>query len=94
MQVKIKASEEEERFSISSTGIGVEWDNIKVQQKLPQFVKVLEDGILIEGQDAISYKVQFDPFRIIQYVDGKESMIVNDNDNLYYDAKDILTSFG
>ena len=26
LQVKIKASEEEERFSISSTGIGVEWD--------------------------------------------------------------------
>jgi HSP90 family molecular chaperone len=31
LQVKIKASEEEERFSISSTGIGIEWDQIKVQ---------------------------------------------------------------
>jgi hypothetical protein len=47
MQVKIKASEEEDRFAISSTGIGVEWDQVKVQQKLPSFVKVLEDGILV-----------------------------------------------
>ena len=57
MQVKIKATEEEERFAISSTGIGVEWDQVKVQQKLPQFVKVLQDGVLIQGQDTISYKV-------------------------------------
>ena len=26
MQVKIKATDEEERFSISNTGIGVDWD--------------------------------------------------------------------
>lgn len=89
MQVKIKASEEEERFSISNTGIGVDWDQIKVQQHMQDFVKILDDGILISGQDKVSYKVQFDPFRIIQYVDGKETVIVNDNDNLYYDAKNI-----
>ena len=34
MQVKIKASDEEERFSISNTGIGIDWDQIKVQQHL------------------------------------------------------------
>ena len=38
MQVKIKAANEEERFSISNTGIGVDWDNIKVQQHLQDFV--------------------------------------------------------
>jgi alpha-glucosidase (family GH31 glycosyl hydrolase) len=89
MQVKIKAAEEEERFAISNTGIGIEWDQIKVQQHLHEFVKILEDGVLISGQDKVSYKIQFDPFRIIQYVNGKETMIVNDNDNLYYDAKDL-----
>jgi len=89
MQVKIKASGEEERFSISNTGIGIDWDNIKVQQHLHDFVKILDDGILISGQDKVSYKIQFDPFRIIQYVDGHETIIVNDNDNLYYDAKDL-----
>ena len=44
---------------------------------------------MISGQDKVSYKVQFDPFRIIQYVNGHETIIVNDNDNLYYDAKDL-----
>ena len=43
----------------------------------------------MSGQDKVSYKIQFDPFRIIQYVDGHETIIVNDNDNLYYDAKDL-----
>ena len=85
MQVKVKASDEEERFSISNTGIGIDWDQIKVQQHLQDFVQVLDDGILISGQDRVSYKVQFDPFRIIQYVDGHETIIVNDNDNLFYD---------
>ena len=89
MQVKIKASDEEERFSISNTGIGIDWDQIKVQQHMQDFVKILDDGILISGQDKVSYKIQFDPFRIIQYVDGHETIIVNDNDNLYYDAKDL-----
>ena len=89
MQVKIKAAEEEERFAISNTGIGIEWDQIKVQQHLHEFVKILEDGVLISGQDKVSYKIQFDPFRIIQYVNGMETVIVNDNDNLYYDAKDL-----
>ena len=89
MQVKIKAAEEEERFAISNTGIGIEWDQIKVQQHLHEFVKILEDGVLISGQDKVSYKIQFDPFRIIQYVNGMETIIVNDNDNLYYDAKDL-----
>jgi len=89
MQVKIKASDEEERFSISNTGIGVDWDQIKVQQHLSDFVKILDDGVLISGQDHVSYKIQFDPFRIIQYVNGHETVIVNDNDNLYYDAKDL-----
>ena len=49
MQVKIKAAEEEERFAISNTGIGIEWDQIKVQQHLHEFVKILEDGVLISG---------------------------------------------
>ena len=89
MQVKIKASDEEERFSISNTGIGIDWDQIKVQQHLQDFVKILDDGVLISGQDHVSYKIQFDPFRIIQYVNGHETIIVNDNDNLYYDAKDL-----
>ncbi len=89
MQVKIKASDEEERFSISNTGIGIDWDQIKVQQHLSDFVKILDDGVLISGQDHVSYKIQFDPFRIIQYVNGHETIIVNDNDNLYYDAKDL-----
>lgn len=89
MQVKIKASDEEERFSISNTGIGIDWDQIKVQQHMQDFVKILDDGILVSGQDKVSYKIQFDPFRIIQYVDGHETIIVNDNDNLYYDAKDL-----
>ena len=89
MQVKIKASDEEERFSISNTGIGVDWDQIKVQQHMQDFVKILDDGVLISGQDKVSYKIQFDPFRIIQYVNGHETIIVNDNDNLYYDAKDL-----
>ena len=89
MQVKIKATDEEERFSISNTGIGVSWDQIKVQQHLSDFVKILDDGILISGQDKVSYKVQFNPFRIVQYVNGHETIIVNDNDNLYYDAKDL-----
>ena len=89
MQVKIKAADEEERFSISNTGIGVSWDQIKVQQHMQDFVKILDDGVLISGQDKVSYKIQFDPFRIIQYVNGKETIIVNDNDNLYYDAKDL-----
>jgi hypothetical protein len=89
MQVKIEAAEEEERFAISNTGIGIEWDQIKVQQHLHEFVKILEDGVLISGQDKISYKIQFDPFRIIQYTNGMETIIVNDNDNLYYDAKDL-----
>lgn len=56
---------------------------------MQDFVKILDDGILISGQDKVSYKIQFDPFRIIQYVDGRETVIVNDNDNLYYDAKDL-----
>ena len=89
MQVKIKASDEEERFSISNTGIGIDWDQIKVQQHMQDFVKILDDGVLVSGQDKISYKIQFNPFRIIQYVDGHETIIVNDNDNLYYDAKDL-----
>ena len=92
MQVKIKASDEEERFSISNTGIGIDWDQIKVQQHMQDFVKILDDGILVSGQDQVSYKVQFNPFRIIQYVDGHETIIVNDNDNLYYDAKDLGVS--
>jgi hypothetical protein len=91
MQVKIKASDEEERFSISNTGVGVSWDQVKVQQHLSDFVKILDDGILISGQDKVSYKVQFDPFRIIQYVNGHETIIVNDNDNLFYNAKDLPT---
>jgi len=49
MQVKIKAADEEERFSISNTGIGVDWDQIKVQQHLQDFVKLLDDGILVSG---------------------------------------------
>jgi hypothetical protein len=57
MQVKIKAAEEEERFSISNTGIGVSWDQIKVQQHMQDFVKILDDGILISGQDKVSYKI-------------------------------------
>jgi hypothetical protein len=89
LQVKIKAAEEEERFAISNSGIGIEWDQIKVQQRLHEFVKILDDGVLVSGQDHVSYKIQFNPFRIIQYVDGKETIIVNDNDNLYYDAKDL-----
>ena len=56
---------------------------------MQDFVKILDDGVLISGQDKVSYKVQFDPFRIIQYVNGHETVIVNDNDNLYYDAKDL-----
>ena len=52
-------------------------------------MKILDDGVLISGQDKVSYKIQFDPFRIIQYVNGMETIIVNDNDNLYYDAKDL-----
>lgn len=89
MQVKIKAADEEERFTISNSGIGIDWDQIKVQQHMHDFVKILDDGILISGQDKVSYKLQFDPFRLIQYVDGQETIIVNDNDNLYYDAKDL-----
>ena len=89
MQVKIKASSEEERFAISNTGIGIDWDQIKVQQHLHDFVKILDDGILISGQDKVSYKIQFDPFRIIQYVDGHETIIVNDNDNLFYDLQKV-----
>ena len=88
MQVKIKAVGEEQRFSIANTGIGVDWDQIKVQQNLHDFVKILDDGILISGQDKVTYKLQFDPFRLIQYVDGHETIIVNDNDNLYYDLQD------
>lgn len=91
MQVKIKAADEAERFAISNTGIGIDWDQIKVQQHLRDFVKILDDGILVSGQDKVSYKIQFDPFRIIQYVNGRETIIVNDNDNLYYDAKDLST---
>ena len=49
---------------------------------------MLDDGILVQAEDLITYKVQFDPFRIIQYVDGEESIILNDNDNLYYDSKE------
>ena len=61
---------------------------------MQDFVKILDDGILISGQDKVSYKIQFDPFRIIQYVDGRETVIVNDNDNLYYDAKDLGVHHG
>ena len=56
---------------------------------MQDFVKLLDDGILVSGQDNVTYKVQFNPFRIVQYVDGKETIIVNDNDNLFYEAKDL-----
>ena len=48
-----------------------------------------ERGLLIEGQDDISYRLEFSPFRLVQMVDGEETVIVNDSDDLYYDAKNL-----
>jgi len=36
-----------------------------VQNHLPKFVHEHERGLLIEGQDDISYRLEFSPFRLV-----------------------------
>jgi hypothetical protein len=41
-----------------------------------------------DGLDTIVYFLQYKPFRILQYVNGILTMIVNDHDTLAYAAAD------
>ena len=94
MQVNINAKGEDDRFAISSTGIGVEWsqlrqvDNLKKLTDFSDPEKVVVSGLKSTcGRDKFSYEIQLSPFRIVQYINGESSIVINDYDTLPYANK-------
>lgn len=71
MQVKINEQGSTiNRFSISETGVGVEWSQLIPQALNDQNVKIQDDQIEIgpfsreDCDDLVSYTVKFNPMRI------------------------------
>ena len=93
MKVNMQVDGEEPRFSISSTGIGVEWSQLTQVTNLVSHVKYLGTGVQLtfvstDGLDTTVYFLQYKPFRILQYVNGVLTMIMNDHDTLQYASPD------
>lgn len=79
---------EEPRFSISSTGIGVEWsqlNQVTLDYTIVNIGKTSATVLLyVDNQNEVKYIIQFSPFRIIQYINGEMGIEVNDMDQFRY----------
>ena len=49
MQVNIKTKGEDDRFAISSTGIGVEWPQLKQVTNLDKITDFSKDSVVVSG---------------------------------------------
>ena len=91
MQVLMTVDGETERFAISSTGIGVEWSQLKQITNLASHVihqagKYVVTTYSDDGKDTFRYEIQQKPFRTYQYINSTLAMIINDYDTLTYAA--------
>ena len=87
MRALLNITGEEPRFSISETGIGVEWSQLNRTTDLQNVTYltdrvsiVLYSSVIDQQQDVIQYDLMYSPFRIIQYINDKVSVVVNDMD--------------
>lgn len=98
---------EDPRFSISSTGIGVEWSQLVQVTNLTNMVATTADNATVTLVDAanntIEYFFEFIPFRITQKINNQTGIYINQGDDLryapptaphdsYYDGYDQLIS--
>lgn len=93
MQCNFQVDGEAYRFGISSTGVGVEWANLKKVTDLSKRMTYLANGVQLsftseDGLDKIDYVLQYKPFRILQYVNDIMTIVGNDKDTLQYAAPD------
>lgn len=69
IQARLAVDGEDDRFSISSTGIGVDWDSLNKDMNPYQSMSNVSNGIqyetTTENGDNIKYVIQFAPFRIV-----------------------------
>ena len=83
---------EEPRFSISDTGIGVDWDSLTQITNLNPYVTFVggspKFSFTTAKGDKIEYLFQQKPFRIVQYANGNISLVGNAYDTLTYAAID------
>lgn len=87
MQCNFQVDGEDPRFGISSTGIGVEWANLKKVTNLQSKITYISTGVKLsftsdDGLDKIDYVLQYKPFRLLQYVNGIMTLVGNDKDTL------------
>ena len=90
MQVNMACPGEDPRFSISSTGIGVEWSQLIQVTDLANFTTITADMVTVDGLisqsglDTFKYEIMATPFRIIQYINNEITLVVNNQDSLRY----------
>lgn len=91
MRAQLVVNGEEQRFAISSTDIGVNWDTLQKVTDLYPKLQFRKNGVWIDlqsmdGNETISYYLQYKPFRIAQYVNGYCSAVANNFDTLTFKA--------
>lgn len=90
LQVNMYCPGEDPRFSISSTGVGVEWSQLTQVIGLASLTTITADMVTVDGLvsqsglDTFKYEIMATPFRIIQYINNEITLVVNDRDSLRY----------
>lgn len=88
MRTTINCPGEDPRFSISSTGIGVEWDQLVQVTGLTDMVVTTADNSTVtlvdENNNTIEYFFEFNPFRVTQSINGQLGVYINQGDDLRY----------
>ena len=93
MQVNLACPGEDARFGISSTGIGVAWEQLVQETNLASKTTTASDRATVslqssDGLNQIRYEVLYSPFRIIQYINNIVTLVVNDAEDLRYASLD------
>jgi len=88
MRTTINCPGEAPRFSISSTGIGVEWDQLVQVTGLSDMVVTTADNstvtLVVGTNNTVSYFFEFNPFRVTQTINDKVGVYINQGDDLRY----------
>jgi hypothetical protein len=73
------------RFGVSDVA-GVEEEGLEVlDQSLMNITRKVESGLEVEIGPATKYEIDFEPFRIRQYLNGTLLAIVNHRDTFYFE---------
>ncbi|CDW82855.1 neutral alpha-glucosidase ab [Stylonychia lemnae] len=84
------------RFGITDIGIGIEKENLKQIESLADKIQINGDQSLTiktsseDKKDKYEYELQFKNFRLIQRINGIQTMIVNHKDSLYFENTQFL----